>query len=264
MPFDIIGFGEAAPGANGKLAALLGDSLYDTSGDDLTVKESAPFLLGVFSWMESTGDLIKIQQPSLPQDYEITKNALGANVTPSLGYTHLFDRPLPLVAGEKLNVEVVNATDEDAIVFLLLGSGRIPPSSLGVNPTHIIQGEGDDTMVAFTWRAMTMTWSQTLPKGDYVPVGLTAGYWKTAAPTMPAAIRLRFKSGDAASWAPGVPGCYMDKAHLELQTLDYFPPVDWPFMDNLKFTNKSLPTIEACSAETATDITIQLMLQKVG
>lgn len=265
VPFDLIGFGNAAPGANEKLPGALGDTLYRVSTNDVYVKASAPWLLGVFAWMESTGDLIKIMQPSLKPNYEFTKNALGANTTPGLGYTHLFSRPLPLIPNEKLNVEVVNGTDEDAIVFLLLGSGKITQSALdSVNPTHCIQGEGDANMTAFTWTNMVMTWSQDLPVGMYSPVGLIAGYWKTAAPAMPAAVRLRFKEPSAAGWGPGVPGCYMDKAHLELQTMEYFPPVDWPLMPECIFRHDMMPAVEALSAEAATDVTIQLLLQKVG
>jgi hypothetical protein len=267
MPFDLVAFGEATPGTGdtAAVAVALSDGCYTTSGDDLIVKESAPYLLGVWAATEAQGARVVLSQPSLNLNYEFLKNALLNCNTPSLGMTDYRGRPLPLVAGEKLNVGVEMIADEDTIVYLLLGSAAITQNMLdNVRPTHVITGEADTTATAFTWTTVTVTWDQDLPKGLYTPVGLVYSYWKTAAPAMPSAARLIFKSQPAAAWRPGVVGSYIDKDHEELQTMDYFPWVDWPQMSGLVFDNNNVPGIEVCSAEAHTDQNFQMTLVKVG
>lgn len=264
MPFDIIGYGEAAPGANGKLAALLLDTLYKTSGDDIYVKAQAPWLLGVGCFGESTLGRTKLQQPSLPIDYEILKGALLSSDHPSLGWTDLRARPLPLVPTEKLNCEVVNATDEDGITFLMVGSGKITQAMLdAVNPTHSIVGYDDTTATAFSWSALSVTWNQSLPAGRYAVVGMKYGYFKTG-PAMPSAARLLFKEAHSAGWRPGVLGYEMAADHEELQESDLFPPVAWPLMANINFPHDNMPGVEVASAEAHTDQEIELLLQKIS
>lgn len=263
MAFDIICFGEAAPGANGTLAGNLGDTHYFVSGDDIIIKDKAPYLLGVFAAMESTGEQINITQPSLPLDYNIRKIGLLNLQSPALGWTHLWGRPLPLVGGEKVNIETQNATDEDAIVALMVGNGKITQNMLdAVNPTHIISGEADTTATAFTWSALTVTWQQDLPAGRYAVVGMRYGYWKTAAPAMPSIARLSFPETKA--WRPGVPGIYQDKDHEEMQTADVLPFTMWPLMSECSFPHTQMPAVEVFSAEAHTDENIELLLQKIA
>jgi len=267
MPFDLVAFGEATPGAAdpATIAVALKDTLYTVSGDDLTVKENAPFLLGVWAAVEAQGARVVLSQPSLPLDHEFLKSALLACQSAQLGYTHLFGRPLPLEGDEKLNVAVETIADEDVIVYLLLGNAPITRSMLdAVRPTNSITGESNDTATAFQWTPITVTWDQTLPKGIYTPVGMVYTYWKTAAPAMPGAARLMFKTAPASGWRPGVVGNYIDKDHEELQTMEYFPMVDWPEMAGLTFDHKNIPGVEVCCAEAHTDHNFQLMLRKLS
>jgi len=264
MPFDIIGFGEATPGANGKLAALLTDTLYRTSGDDLFIKKQAPWLLGAACYGEAVLGRTKLQQPSLPIDYEILKGAMLSDGDPQYGLTDMRGRPLPLIPGEKLNVEVVNAADEDGITFLYVGSGKITQAMLdAVNPTHRIVAYADTTATVFSWSALSLTWNQTLPKGRYAVVGMKYGYFKTT-PTMPSAARLIFKEPHSAGWRPGVVGSEMQADHEELQAIGRDVWADWPLMANMNFDTDNLPGVEVASAEIHTDQEIELLLQKVG
>jgi len=267
MPFDLVAFGEAAPGAAdpAAIAAALGDTHYRVSGDDMFIKKSAPFLLGCGSFIEAQGARTVLSQPSLPQNYEFLKGAMLNAQSPSLCWNHLFGRPLPLVANEKFNCSVETVADEDVICYLLFGSGKITQAALdAVNPTHCITGEADTTATAFTWTAVTVTWDQDLPVGRYAVVGMIYSYWKTAAPTMPSAARLLFKDTPGAGWRPGVVGSYIDKDHEELQTMDHFPPIDWPLMREISFEHDQMPGIEVCSAEAHTDQNFQLLLQRIG
>jgi len=264
MPFDIVGFGEATPGANGKLAALLLDTLYKTSGDDIYIKPQATKLLGVFCAGESTLGKTKLMQPTLPIDYEFTKGTLLSSDDPMKGFTNLRGRPLPLIPAEKLNCEVVNATDEDGITFLMVGNAKITQAMLdNVDPTHRITGYADTTATAFTWSALTITWNQDLPAGRYAVVGMRYVYFKTS-PAMPSAARLVFKEAHSAGWRPGVLGSEGAAAHLELQETPWDPMCDWPVMQNMNFPHDNLPGVEVASAEAHTDQDIELLLQKIG
>lgn len=264
MPFDLVGFGEATPGANGKLAVGLLDTLYRVSGDDLHVKPQAPWLLGVACYGESTLGRTKIIQPTLPIDIEILKGALLSDGDPQYGLTDMRGRPLPLIPSEKLNVEVVNATDEDGITFLMLGSAQITQAMLdAVSPTHRVIGYADTTATAFTWSPLTVTWNQTLPKGRYAVVGMKYGYFKTT-PAMPSAARLMFKEAHSAGWRPGVVGSEMQADHEEMQSIGRDVFADWPLMPNINFDTDNLPGVEVLSAEAHTDEEIELLLQKIG
>lgn len=267
MPFDIVAFGEATPGTGDPagLAACLGDSLYYTNLDDLIVQEKAAYLLGLASFAEAQGARTVISQPSLPLNYEFLKCALLSAQSPSLAWTHLWNRPLKLAGNEKLNVGIEMLANEDAIVFLALGNGKITQAMVdAADVDYVITGEADTTLTAFTWTNTPVTWDQDLPQGTYSPVGMVFTYWLTAAPTMPAAARLIFNDPRAAAWRPGVLGCYVDKEHSELQTMDYFPAIHWPYMPELTFPHTQMPNIEVCSAEAQTDQNFQLFLKKVG
>lgn len=262
MPFDLIGFSEAAPGANGKIAAGGGDNLYRTSGDDIILKPLDIYLLGVFYAAESTGAEIKIMQPSLNIDYQFRKAQLLADLDPSQGYTHLFGRPVPLIGGEKINVEQVNATDEDAICGLLVGTGKIPMSSLdAVNPTHVIHGYSDTTLTANSWKTCTVTWDQDLPSGKYAVVGMLGIAWITSG-IMSCLMRLVIPGNN--NWRPGVPVAIAEADHEELQSVTRLPFVDWPLMPEIVIFDDKMPNVECLSPAALTDEDIVLQLVKTG
>lgn len=259
MPFNLVGFAEAAPGANGKIAAGSNDDFYSVSADDLKITKAAPFLLGIAAFCESTGGRIKLQQPTLPLDYAFSRVGLLSSDHPGLGYTHHFSRPLPLVPDEKLNCETVNATDEDHIIGLLLGNGKITQSMLdAVNPTHRITGFADQTCTAMAWTNATITWNQDLPQGKYAVVGMIYGYFKTT-PAMPAFARLLT---DNKNWRPGVFGHELQADKLEMQANPDELFEHWPLMPEVAFEHDKTPNIQVLAGEATTDHIVELLLQK--
>jgi len=264
MPFDLIGFGEATPGANGNLAGFLLDQLYPAVGDYIKIQKKATKLLGVGCYGQSTLGRVKLEQTSLPLDYTFQKAALNAAVSPTLAWTDLRGRPLPLVAGENLSCSVINASDEAQNVFVMVGDGRITRSMLdSVSPTHRITGYADTNCVAYTWVNCPITWNQSLPLGRYAVVGMHAGYFKTST-AYPGAARLVFHEPHSAAWRPGVLAAPVDAAHLEDQVADEFEPELWPLMSNINFPNDNMPTVEFNVGEVATDEDVELLLQKIG
>ena len=263
MPFDLIGFGEATPGANGNLAAFLLDQLYPSVSDYIKIQEKADLLLGIGCYAESTLGKTKLEQTSMPLDYEFTKGALNAAITPSLAWSDLRGRPLPLVVGEDLSCSVINASDEAHNIYLMIGNDRITQAMLeAVNPTHRITGYADTAGVAYTWVNSPITWNQKLPVGRYAVVGMHFAYYKSGS-AKPAAARLIFHEPHSAAWRPGVIGHVAGAAHLEDQAAQLFPPEAWPLMDVINFPNDNMPTIETNSGEAQSDQDIELLLQKI-
>ena len=264
MPFDLIGFGEATPGANGNLAAFLLDQLYPDVGDYIKVQPKAAKLLGIGCYAESTLGRTKLEQISMPLDYAFTKGALNAAITPGLAWTDLRGRPLPLTPNDKLSCSVINASDEAHNIYLMVGNGKITQSMLdAVSPTHKITGYSDTAGVAYTWVASPVTWNQDLPPGRYAVVGMHAAYYKSGS-AKPAAARLVFHETHSIGWRPGVIAHVAGAAHLEDQAAQLFPPEKWPLMANMNFDNEHMPTVEWNSGEAQTDQDINLLLQKIG
>lgn len=265
MPFDVIAFGEATPGTGTPgIAAVSGDTLYRTSGDDIYIQQKAPFVLGAMAFAASTGGKTRLKQPSLPLYYEFIKCCLQADNDPMQGFTDLLNRPLVLVPGEKLNAYVVNATDEQNMVILFVGDGKITQAMVDAAAiTHLISGIADTSLTANTWSALTMTWDQDLPEGKYQVVGMKAAAYKASGPGLGAA-RLVFSEPEAAAWRPGVPLVIMEGDKVEIQSIARFPLAQWPNMPNIVFRHDKLPTVEMVSGIAMTDERIELALAKVA
>lgn len=261
MPIDIIGFSEAAPGTGTvEIAGAGGDTFYRVEGDDIIIKDKKSYVLGVFAAAESTGARVLLRQPDLKLDYEFLKCMLLADLDPTQGWTHLFGRPLPLAPSDKLNALCVNATDEDTIIGVMLGSGKISQASLdAVNPTHTITGYSDTTLTANTWTACAITWNQDLPKGEYAVVGMKVGAW-IASGIMSCIARLTGIEGSRI----GVPVAIMEADHEEFQSITTLPFVNFPLMPTVKFPHNDMPSLECLSPAALTDENIELLLQKVA
>lgn len=260
MPFDVIAFTEATPGANGTLAPAGADTLYSVSGDDINIKRDAALLLGALVTSISTGGGAKIRQPSLQIDHQFTKAALCVDSDVIKGWHHLFGRPLPLVGGEKLNVILLNGTDEISLVGLLVGSGAIPQSLLDqVRPTHIIRGISDTTLSAHAWTACTIVWDQDLPKGKYAVVGMRGSTFHATGHSGLA----RLLIPGAVNWRPGVPFAAGEADKIEHQLATHGPWVNWPLMREVSFWNTDMPDMEMVAGYANTDHAIELLLQKI-
>lgn len=260
MPFNVVGFSEATPGTGTVAVAPAGnETLYRTVNDDLYVTAAAPYVLGVFYAAESTGARALLRQPGIT-DKDFIKGCLTTDNDPNQGWTHLFNRPVPLTV-DKLNAYSVNATDEDTLIGLLLGNGKISQASLDrVNPTHVINGYSDTTITANSWSNCPITWNEDLPSGIYEVVGMKVGVY-LAANAWSALARLNIPGNNA--WRPGVPCVIMEADHEEYQSITDEPYCDFPLM-GVQFDHLHLPSLEVLSPSAHTDQNIQLTLVKVG
>lgn len=262
MPFDLVGWGEATPGAGVvKLVGLLGDELYSTSGDDIILKSDAQTLLALFGAFTSTGGEIMIRQPSLYIDHRFLKSCLSEDVDAIQGLNMCL-RGLPLKGGEKCNALVQNGTDELGMIGAFIGSAPITRQMIDqVRPTHNICGKSDTTQVAYTWTKNVMTWEEDLEEGTYAIVGMKASVFK-AANTHLALARLLLPS--ATNWRPGVVASVAEADHEESQSITEQPFSKWPFMREIIFKSNSPPSIETASPTAATDLNVELQLVKIA
>lgn len=259
MPFNLVGFAEAAPGTGTvNVAVGLNEQLYRVVGDDLYVTQEAPYVLAVYAAMESTPNRALLRQAKMI-DYDFMRASTLA-ATPTTAYTHLFGRPLPLRI-DKLGALSVNTTDEDTLIGVKLGSGKITQAMLdAVNPTHKIHGYGDTTLTAVTWTHVPITWTETLDAGIYEIVGMRGQTY--LATNMTALMRVSIPGSQ--TWKPGVICGHASAAHVKF--IDEYRiclGADWPLM-GVRFDTEHMPNVECLSPAAATDEDVELTLQKVG
>lgn len=260
MPFNMVGFCEATPGTGTvPLNVALNEQLYRVVTDDLYVTKEAPYILGVMAAATSTMARAILRQAKMI-DYDIIKCAEDGMSSPSCSYSHYFSRPLPLRV-DKLNALSVNATDEDTIIGLWLGNGKITQAMIDtVNPTHVINGYSVTTGTAFTWTHCPMTWNETLDAGIYEIVGMRAGSYLAAAWQIGL---VRISIPGSQSWKPGVITTRMLADKKEYQNAREELYSRWPRM-GIRFDTEHMPDIEILSAAAITNENVELTLQKVG
>jgi len=193
-------------------------------------------------------------------DYDIIKCAEDTMSSPSCAYSHYFGRPLPLRV-DKLNALSVNATDEDTLIGVLLGNGKITQAMLdAVNPTHVIYGCADTTVTTLTWSHCPVTWQETLDAGIYEVVGMRGSLYIAAAYQMGL---MRLSIPGSQSWKPGVLCTRSLEDHEEYQNAREELYSRWPLM-GVRFDTEHMPDIEVLSVAAHTDENVELTLQKVG
>lgn len=259
MPYNLVGFTEATPGANGALAVGGDEEHYTvTQTDFLEVTPEANKILGVICTSVSTGGGVLLRQPKMI-DHHIIKCAESGMSSPSCSFTPFFARNLPL-RNDVLRAIIVNATDEASLVGLMLGSGKITRQMVdAVNPTHVIHGYSNTTVTAYYWSHVAITWTETLDAGKYEIVGMRCGTYIASGWVMALA---RLKIPGTMKWRPGVPTTRMLADYEEYQNARYEMWAEWPMM-GIQFDTKHMPNIEVLCPAALTHQTIELTLVKV-
>lgn len=260
------------------VAADSGDTLYRCSGDDIDIKARINYLLGVLYAVESTPGYCRVKQPShdyymefieaaLMTPLAVTCSATSADAVRTLQFPDKFNdlrgRPFHLFGGEKINVWSNNASDEDTLIALFIGDGKITTAMLeAVVPTAVLRGTVDQTLTANTWTAGSVTWSQDLKRGTYAIIGMKVGAYISGMATFGAVARL---TGLDSTWRPGVPvvPAEGDKIDIYYGMRDV-PFCKWPLMSGISFPHNNPPDIELASPYALTDFAVELMLQQIG
>jgi len=260
MPTNLVAFCETTPGTGiVPVAPGANEQLYTVSGDDLKIPKETLHVLGIMYSAISTPGRVILRQPK-QIDRDFMRSVLQAGIDQSLGFTDLFARPITL-RNDKLTVYSVNATDEDTLIGLILGDGKITQAMKDqVDPTHFIHGFSDTTLaVASTWQPIPITWVETLDSGIYEVISMRVGVY-LAANLWTALARLSIPGSQ--TWKPGVVCNTMGADHEEYHSCVKEPWTDWPLM-GIKFDTDHMPNIEMISTSLITDQNIELGLQKV-
>jgi len=259
MPFNLVGFVEATPGTGIVPVAPGGnEQMYRVSGDDIYIPKETPHVLGVMYSAISTGARAILRQPK-QIDRDFIRSVLQTGIDQSLGYTDLMARALTL-RNDKLTVYSVNATDEDTLIGILLGDGKITQAMKDqVDPTHFIHGYADVTITALSWSPVPITWVETLDAGVYEVISMRVGVY-LAANLWTALARLSIPGSQ--TWKPGVVCNMMGADHEEYHSCVKEPWADWSLM-GIKFDTDHMPNLEMLSTSAITDENIELGLQKV-
>lgn len=272
MPFDMIAFSEATPGTGlVNVAPASGEDLYRVSVADNWIrmkKQASRQILGVFCATCSTGEDWRLRQPShnnlFALDQQFQKIQLMTDNDPTYGHTHLFGRPIPCRPNEQLQALIRNATDEAALIGVMVGTAKITTPMLeAVGPSFSILGEGDTTVTARTWTNCAITWDQQVPEGVYAIIGCKIGVFRSGQ-NYAALGRIAIPAN--LDWRPGIPCALMEAAHSEMQSISHMPWNDWPLMSGraAKFDEDHMPNIQICAEAALTDQNVELLIQKVA
>jgi len=265
MPFDLVAFYESQDADALTAVAACADEVYKISADDLTVKKKAPFLAGSLHAAISQATMMyhEFRQPSLKVPYRFYKTVDANDAFMGEGFNNLLGSPLPLYAGEKLNVYVISTTDEVDMVFAWLASGPAKLSDMeNVRPTHSITGLSTTDPTAGTWSTLPITWDQSLPRGRYAVIGMQVGVYKASGPVYGGA-RLIFLE---TTWRPGVivrggEGAYLGMASIHPALLY---GERWPLMNEISFDHDEMPDMEVMEGAANEEHSIELLLQKIA
>ena len=217
--FTLVGWNENINTAVLDYITALADPHVRVVGDDILVPELSS-LMGCFA-LGTTMTQAQLSSPSLRRlslmDIEPVNVGAEPVDTQFPGTFHdYFDRPIPLEQSEALNALINQALGgaERETVLAWLGDGvdAVPDGQMFTS-----RFTNADTLVAYTWTAGALVFTQAIPAGRYAVVGARArsagliafrlmfpgGNWRPGAIGVDAAADnecLRFRSGGAGVW----------------------------------------------------------------
>lgn len=173
MPFTLVGFSESQDSATLANIAALADQHVTVSGDDIRVP--ALNQLAGYHFHGPNFTLGQVSSPSLRVQTLIDVEPADVAAEPASppAFHDLFANPIPLVASESLNSlmaeDAAGASRVTALVWF--SDGPISPVT---GKIQTVRATGSATLTANAWTNVALTFSQTLPAGDYQIVGMRA------------------------------------------------------------------------------------------
>jgi len=249
--FHTVAFYESLDGG-GSLTeiASVQDRFITTNGDDVTIPRDLTNLAGAACLSaQTTLTSARIDSPSLRTlaNFDIAPlvNAVVFGNPPEIA--DIFDNPQPLSANEDINF-LINGDNTGAAANYGLAWLTDRNTAKQAGNIFTVRCTAAASLAAGSWASSNLTFTQTLPAGNYQVVGMRAESANLVA------ARLNFVGG---RWAPGVPAV---NAAGDID-LDRFRNGNVGVFGEFDETNP--PTIE-CLGVTDTAQTIFLDLIKVG
>src|SRR5260221_3759407 len=170
--FTLIAYSAAAAGINAALAALpaIADPHVRVVGNGIYVPKDLPYIWGA-TGIGPTMTRAQLQSPSLRRTFlhEVAPLDVGAALPASPRKIILGeDQPIPIDAGEELDVNITNTASDRETVLVWLGPGIAKPSP---KASFTLRVTSTPTAVAGTWTNRALTFDQSLPAGAYELLG---------------------------------------------------------------------------------------------
>lgn len=174
MGFTLAGFTESQDSAALVNIAVVDDDHLTTSGDDLTVPGEYNQLMGYY-FVGADFTLGQIVSPSLRTLVNIDVEPADEAAEPAspAAFHDVFERPIQLVTSELMNAlmaeDAAGASRVSALVWLGNGITAIPPGRI-----FTVRATASVTLTANAWTSGSLTFTQSLPAGQYGVVGMRA------------------------------------------------------------------------------------------
>jgi hypothetical protein len=175
MPWTLVAFSESQDSASLVNVAACADPHVRVSGDDVVVPANLNFVFGVYGIGVSI-TRAQLVSPSIRRRYpfEVTPLELASEPADPVKYYPFPASPIQLDPDESLNFQAAEggagATRSTGLVWL--SDGPISPVS-GLE-VFTIRATNTSTLSAYAWTNGALTFSDTLPAGDYAVVGMRA------------------------------------------------------------------------------------------
>lgn len=171
MVFYTVAWSESQDSATLVNMAAVADPQLRTSGDDIIVPGFAP-QLGAFYAVGAGITQAQFATPSTRRVFNLDLRPLDRAAEPSspTPYVPFFQHPIPLVATEFANMlvaeDTLGADRNTGLAWLVDG-----PVAVDTRADFTVRATGSTTLTTFSWTNAALTFSQTLPAGNYDIVG---------------------------------------------------------------------------------------------
>jgi len=173
LPFTLVAFDENYTAA-ATLDAMtaVSDPHVRTSGDDVWIPGALPYLAGYIA-IGATLTAARIESPTLRTltPIDVAPLDLAAEPSTPAAYVNLKANPKLIGAGEALNFKATVSAAARCLGLCLFSDGPIAPVT---GEIFTIKATNASTLTANAWTNGALTFSQSLPHGTYMVVGMRA------------------------------------------------------------------------------------------
>ena len=175
MAFTLVGYTESQDSASLTNVAALADPHVRVVGDDIVVPSGLNYVGGVYA---IGADITRAQlvSPSIRRRYpfEVTPIEIAAEPADPVKYNPFFQSPIALDEDEGLNFQAAenNAAAGRCTGLVWLTDGPVSP--LTGAEMFTIRATNSSTLSTYAWTNGALTFSDTLPAGQYGVVGMRA------------------------------------------------------------------------------------------
>jgi len=175
MAFTLIGYSESQDSATLTNVAALVDPHVRVVGDDIVVPSALPYVGGVYA-IGTAISRAQLVSPSIRRRYpmEVTPIEIAVEPADPVKYNPFFQSPIGLDEDEALNFQAAEngAGANQSSGFVWLCDGATAPMT--GSEMFTIRSTNASTLVAYAWTNGALTFSDTLPSGEYAVVGMRA------------------------------------------------------------------------------------------